>query len=178
MLKPLTATLVLGLMFAQGAVAQQAKPTDRGGIDKPVAAPPRPDPRQPVNIRLDLTISDQTGSAAPVKRNVSMIVADGREGSIRSSGDVTLEGKGRFSVVLNVDAEPWIIDNNKIRLTLTLDYSPKPATENATSGEGRGVVRERLALIVEAGKPITISQASDPTADRKITADLVATILK
>ena len=178
MLRSIIATLALALMFTQATPAQQAKPAGRGAIDKPAAAAPRPDPRQPINIRLDLTITDQSGPGPAAKRNVSMIVADGREGSIRSSGAVVLEGKGRFDVTLNVDAEPWIVDDTKIRLTLTLEYAPKPGTDNATSGEGRARLSERLGLIVENGKPMTISQASDPTSDRKITADLVATILK
>jgi len=178
MLRTTIATLALGLMFTQGVPAQQAKPTGRGGIDRPAPAAPRPDPRQPINIRLELTITDQSGPGAPAKRTVSMIVADGREGSIRSGGRLNIEGKGLHEVTLNVDAEPWILDDNKIRLHLALEYTPKPDPDNAMSGEGRSRLSERLGLIVEAGKPMLISQASDPTSDRKITVDLVATILK
>jgi hypothetical protein len=97
---------------------------------------------------------------------------------VRSGGNVQLEGKGRFSATLNVDAEPTILEPDKIRLRVSLEYLPKPDQENAVSGEGRGNLRQSLNVIVEPGKPITISQASDPTSDRKITVDLTATILK
>ena len=106
-----------------------------------------------------------------------MIVADRQNGSVRSGGSVIIAGN-RVNVSLNVDARPVIVSDNRIRLDLTLEYAPKPVTENATSGEGRAHLTERLGLIVEAGKPLVISQASDPTSNRKITVELMATILK
>ena len=39
-------------------------------------------------------------------------------------------------------------------------------------------INERLGLIFESGKPIIVSQAADPTSDRKITVEVTATILK
>ena len=39
-----------------------------------------------------------------------------------------------------------------MRLDLTLEYVPKPGSENASSGEGRGSLNERLSLLVESGK--------------------------
>ena len=37
---------------------------------------------------------------------------------------------------------------------------------------------ERLSVILESGKPMIVSQAADPTSDRKITVEITATILK
>jgi hypothetical protein len=61
---------------------------------------------------------------------------------------------------------------------VALDYTPKPEKENATTGEGRASLTERLTLWVQPGKSVVISHASDPTSDRKITAELVTTLLK
>ena len=129
-------------------------------------------------MKLDLTISDQSGSAPAMKRTVSMILRDRGTGSIRSGGDVTVEGKGRFNTTLNVDAEALLLADNKVRLRIGLEYLPRPATENAGSGEGRGHLRQSLNLIVEPGKPMVISQAPDPTSDRNITVELLITVLK
>jgi hypothetical protein len=35
-----------------------------------------------------------------------------------------------------------------------------------------------LSVILESGKPMVVSQAADPTSDRKITVEVTATILK
>jgi hypothetical protein len=164
--------LITSTSFAQ----ERGKPT----ANAPAKPEPRAaaDPGQPINVKLDLTITDQAGPGdAATKRSVSMIVADRHMGSVRSSGRVVV-GPNNFNVGLNLDAEPFILNENQIRLTLALEYSPKPGTENATSGEGRANLTERLTLWVQPGKPIVISHASDPTSDRKITAELVTTVLK
>src|SRR5687767_5901891 len=43
---------------------------------------------QPVNVRLDLTITDQRADGPPVSKIVTMTVADRHNGRIRTSGDV------------------------------------------------------------------------------------------
>jgi hypothetical protein len=35
-----------------------------------------------------------------------------------------------------------------------------------------------MSLILESGKPTVVSQAADPSSDRKITVEVTATILK
>lgn len=177
MLTRTAAILATALLLTVGVPAQETKPDPQ----PPAAQPPAPArqeiPGQPTNIKLELTITDQTGPGEPGKRTVSMILADRQNGSIRSSGSVVLAGN-RINVSLNVDARPIIISDNRIRLELTLEYAPKPGTENATSGEGRAHLSERLGLIVDPGKPMVVSQASDPTSDRRISVELTATILK
>jgi hypothetical protein len=176
-----TRCIVLSLataLMAGTSWAQQTRPAAKPAVEAPPAPRPPAGAAQPVNIKLDFTITDQSGAGPAGKRSVSMLVRDRSAGSVRSGGNVQLEGKGRFSATLNVDAEPTILEPDKIRLRVSLEYLPKPDQENAVSGEGRGNLRQSLNVIVEPGKPITISQASDPTSDRKITVDLTATILK
>jgi hypothetical protein len=85
-------------------------------------------------------------------------------------------------VRINVDARPVLLKDNKISLNFGLEYlpqvptSPKSASERAM--EGTASLNERLGLILESGKPVVVSQAADPTSDRRITVELVATILK
>ena len=169
------ALLITTVSYAQ----ERGKPATNAAAKpepKPAAAA-KADPGQPINLKLDLTITDQTGSGEATKRVVSMLVADRQQGSVRSTGRVVV-GPNNFPVSLNLDAEPVILNENQIRITLALDYTPKPDKDNATSGEGRGSLTERLSLWVQPGKPVVISHASDPTSDRKITAELVATLLK
>jgi hypothetical protein len=171
-----TLTIALAAaLIASSAAAQQA-PAAPAKEDKPAPRPPAPE-GLPNNIRIELTITDQAGPGAAEKRTVSMMVADRKAGSIRSQGRVTTAGQSA-AVTLNVDASPVIVKDGQMRLDLGLEYVPKPGSENATSGEGRGSLNQRLSLLVESGRPLVVSQASDPTSDRKISVELTATILK
>jgi hypothetical protein len=167
--------LAAALMVGPG-YAQQAPPAAATKQEKPAPKPPAPE-GLPHNIRVELTITDQAGPGEAAKRTVSMIVADRKNGSVRSSGVVLTSG-GRFNVSLNVDAMPVIIKDGLMRLDVSLEYVPKPGSENASSGEGRGSLNERLSLLVESGKPLIVSQASDPTSERRISVELTATLLK
>ena len=79
---------------------------------KPVleAAPP---PRvmetgQPLNVKVELTITEELGSAAPAKKMVSLTVADRQNSYVRSGGDVRVGDRYR-TVNINVDARPTIL---------------------------------------------------------------------
>jgi hypothetical protein len=151
---------------------------------RPAAAPPvpipPPGPRQSVNIRIDLTISDEGGPAAPVKKLVSMTVADYEFGQIRSNA--TIAGIGE--VPLHVDARPTTTPDGKIRVQLTINYNltegsgvRTPVKENAVN-PWKTEIREQLGVILENGKPLIVSQSADPIGDRRVTVEVKATILR
>jgi hypothetical protein len=119
------------------------------------------------NVQVELTVTDSMPSGSPQKKTVSMMIADGRMGRIRSTRD-------HSPAVLNVDATPTI-QGNQIRLQLTLEYSPPLSGEAATRFSH---VNEMVTLMLQPGKPTLVSQASDPSADRKVTVEVTATILK
>ena len=166
------------------AVAQQPAPTPaqpRSVTPAPApAAPERASRRtgQPINVKIDLSINDQRGGSPPVKRTLSMVIADGMGGSIRSQSEVLAVGP----VPLNVDAEPELLTDNKIRLRLTLQYD-WPAPMEAGRDAPRGTVvktalRDSVALILENGKPMIAAQSADPIGDRQVTVEVKATILR
>src|SRR4051812_37435687 len=73
------------------------------------ATPPAPERRregQAVNIKVDLTLTDQRGTATPIKRTVTVLAADGFTGSIRTLSQ--LVGVSA-PVPLNVDASPTLL---------------------------------------------------------------------
>jgi hypothetical protein len=174
----LVVVVTLGLLVSSPLLAQESKPQPAPAPAEKMPAPRLPPVLgQPVNIKVDLTITDHTSPGQPAKRTLSMIVADQMKGSIRNRGFVALDGKGRFDVILNVDATPVLMPDRTIRLVLALEYAPKPDADNAMTGEGRSHLNQNLTLILVPGKTLTISQASDPTSDRRITVDVIATIL-
>lgn len=127
---------------------------------------------QPVNIKLDVTITDQTGPGEPIRKVVTLIVADRTNGSIRSTGSVRSQGR----VQINVDARPQILQSGAIRLMLGLEYNPRTLGNDASTEWSS--LNEQLGVVLQPGKPLLVSQAADPASDRKITVELTATILK
>ena len=181
------------LAFASAGSGQQApgrgqtpppaeKPPVAPGQNRPpVEAPPVLG--QPVNVKLDITITDQLGPGEPAKKTVSMIVADRAVGNIRSIANTE-------RAMLNVDATPQIQQNGNVRLQLGLEYNPRQGTRGNDKVKGPGgdtleIAREggsslnqRVTIILEPNKSIILSQAADPLSDRKITVEVRLSILK
>jgi hypothetical protein len=134
-------------------------------------APARPDEPRPLltNVQVELTITDSMPSASPQKKTVSMVIVDGRMGRIRSTRE-------HSTAVLNVDATPTIA-GNQVRLQLSLEYSPAVAGD-VTSPSRLAHINEMVTLMLHSGKPTVVSQTSDPSADRKVSVEVTATILK
>ena len=179
----LIATGILTLVAAS-ASAQATRPPQP--TPKPTAQPKpaSPAPRregQPINVKVELVITDQRGSAAPVKKNVSVIVGDEREGSIRSQSRMPPAGLiGGGGVQLNVDAAPTILSDGKIRVNLRIVYD-LPVGEGRSSSPNDvppSQIQESVNLILENGKPLVITQSADPVIDRQVTVEVKATILR
>jgi hypothetical protein len=140
------------------------------GVPVPLPVPgPAPRKGRNVNVQIELTITDQHGAAKPETRVVSMIVADSALGRIRSSAERSVEK-------LNVDALPELLDGERLSVHLTVEYVPPPA--ESTSVRRPSGLSETLTVILQSGRPLLISQAADPIADRKTTVEVRATILK
>lgn len=173
--------LCLTASITTPTLAQQPAPAPAPTPQAPrtVAAPPAPRRTgQPINVRIELSINDQRAGSAPIKRTLSMVVADGMSGSIRSQSEVIAVG----SVPLNVDADPELIGDNKIRLRLTLQYDwPAPVEAGRDSPRGTVVktaLRDSVALILENDKTMIAAQSADPIGDRQVTVEVKATILR
>lgn len=193
MFKRLAVILFAVVVAASTVSAQQIKPAP--GAPKPAEAkaetlvaqkaPPEP-PALPINIKIEVSITDQTGNGTPAKKVVTMIAGDRQVTNIRSSASVPVKNPVNplamnfRNVTINVDATPVIVQKepNKINLRLGLEYFPKSAGGQEEMEPGMASLNERLGLILESGKPMVISQAADPTSDRKITVEVTATILR
>ncbi|HJR61727.1 MAG TPA: hypothetical protein VJ813_20135 [Vicinamibacterales bacterium] len=127
---------------------------------------------QPVNIKLDLTITDQTGPGEPLKKVVTLVLADRGTGSIRSTGSVRTQGR----VQINVDARPQILASGAIRLGLGLEYNPRTLGNDAPTEWSS--LNEQISVVLTPGTPLVVSQAADPASDRRITVEVRATLLK
>jgi len=137
---------------------------------------------QPVNIKVDLTITDQRSGSSPVfKKTVTVVTADAMGGFIRSTARYREIG----DVPLNIDAQPRLLPDGKIRVNVNLQYDLPANIEN---NEARVVgvvgpltktsIHENLSLVLESGKPIVAAQSADPVGDRQVMIEVKATVLK
>lgn len=167
----LSAALAVGTAYAQTPASQPSSTAQ----EKPTSKPPAPE-GQPLNIKVDLSITEQSGASPAAKRTVSLIVADRHTSSVRSQGS-PLQMQGARNATVNVDASPTIIKDGLIRLIVGLEYYP-PSEEGRPAGDGPRSFNQRMTALVESGKTMVVSQTSDPSPDRKMTVELTATILK
>ena len=162
--------LLAGTLSAQ-AKAEQSKTEQAQRRPTNTTASRPSDPSLPMrasaNVRVEVTISDAVGSAAPQKRTITMTIADRRMGRIRSVRSA--------AAILNVDATPTIAEGNRVNLQLTLEYVPEQTGE---SPPRIATINEMITIVLENGKPMVISQAADPSSDRRVTVEVNATILK
>jgi len=165
--------------------------TPRSATPAPAAEKPAPSPGstrregQPVNVKVDVTITDTRGGTAAAKKTVSVVTADNMGGFIRSQASYFNIG----DVPLNVDTEPFLLPDGKIRLRVNLQYElpappPNPnATTPAEVGREAGGLRktsihESLSLVLESGKALIAAQSADPVGDRQVTIEVKATVLR
>jgi hypothetical protein len=187
-------------------VPPQARPPV---VQPPVATPPRAEPApapkplseyEAANVRVEVTITYQVGTAAPVKRTATLTVADQGRGSLRAGTQVAVPSTtfqpvasggpatnpitsiNYKSVGLNVDAGNVYIQGNKARMSLSVEFSAideKPTTPAGTFPMFP-TFSQSLTLVLESGKPIIVGQSSDvvDNVERKQTVEVKATILR
>jgi hypothetical protein len=129
------------------------------------------------NVQIELTLTDQLGTQTAEKKTVSMIASSGNFGKIRSGSTVFPPGEPPYSVVLNVDARPFVSIDGPIQLELTLVYEPVKVEGVTKSGRPSGI-NQSQTIILQSGKPLIVSQAADPVSDRKVVVEVKATVLK
>jgi hypothetical protein len=156
------------------------------------AKPPAPPRRegQSFNVKVDVTISEQTGSGTPFKKTVTVVAGEGTTASVRSQATFG----GQTPSPLNVDIVPTVTPEGKIRLTVNVQYDAPapPLVADASAGRAgdtptirsalgnltRTELRQGITVMLDSGKPLVISQSADPVGDRKVTVEVMATILK
>lgn len=179
-------SLLIVTMLTAATAFAQAKPAEKtpeqlraeiAALQNRLAESKTLSEAQPVNIRVELTITDQRGDAPVISKTVSMTVADRHNGRIRTQGDVRTP-TGFRPVILNVDCQASIIQReSRARVMLTIEYRPVAAeAENERSTTPN--INESITVILDDGKPMLISQSADPVTDRKVKVEAKITLLR
>jgi hypothetical protein len=168
--------------------------------DVPITAmSPERRPLPTRNVKVDVTIADQAGSGTPMKKVVSLVVADGRSGGVRSNSNVPLTNGPNRDLPLNVDVTAFVTADNRILLELRFNYSsvntitplgagerPAPTTDEERVRD-RDIkaprpafanITENLMVLLTPGTPTVVARSADAAADRTVTVEVKADIVK
>ena len=169
------------------AAAPQAPPAPRSPqAPRPARATtgeaPTPEPArrvrgQLINLRLEFTVTDQIGTAPPVRKMITMNVADGESGRIRTNAEVFRKNSAPTVVPLSVDASPEI-EGTRIRLRASLEYQLLKDAPEPDLPAGKTSITQSVTAILNDGVSTILSQSADPLTDRKVTLEVKATIIK
>lgn len=155
--------------------APAPKPAAAPAPATPMVAPippaaPRP-PRQMINVRIDVTLSDSKGTP----KTLTMTVADGESGMNRTTSVLPV-GQAGGDYSFNADARPSVI-GNKVRLGLTADAVVPVENDKASpANSGRLGLRQSQTLILNDGESVEIARAADPVSDRVFALSVKVTI--
>ena len=129
------------------------------------------------NVRVDITLSDLGGAgSAATTKTVTITTNDGNFGKLRTQ--VTSRAYG--AAPLNVDVRPVVRSGGQILLYLTLEYSQgrNPDVDSNPDRIMNVSLNQSAVLLLDNGKPLTLSQSADPIGDRKVAVEVKATVLK
>ncbi len=181
--------------------AGQEKPAaaEKGTTQGEKTPPAEEQQGQPINIRFEATFSYQVGTGTPLKRSISVAVADQRSGSVRSTTQLpvpaptvyTVAGKGTEEtpkpplsftykpVGLNMDVRGIRVGGNEIRVHITLDFTSVDE-KTALNVPAFPSFQQSLDLVLTNGKPLIVAQSSDWVGDveRRQSVEVKATIVK
>jgi len=157
-------------------------PTAPGVPAVPVPAVP-PAPPVPViretdgqllNIRLDVSVTDQTSTGAAQPKTLMVILADKAMGQTRAA----YEDRS-----ISVDARPTIADG-LIRVSVTV-RSQEPQKSNFPGPDQMAKAPDPIlnwtnsfSLLLQSGKPMIAMETSDAVTKRKMSIEVKATIMK
>jgi hypothetical protein len=122
---------------------------------------------QPVNIRVDVAITDQVGGTTSPAKTMTLLLADRSRNQVRSGFD---------DRTLNIDARPIIVDG-RIRLSINIQSEPLSKTNDSMAILSMRQT-QNITMMLENGKPLMVFENADPASKRKLTIEVKATILK
>jgi hypothetical protein len=171
------------------------QPAEAPQAERELAPPPERRPLPTRNVKVDVTITEQNGTAPPVKKVVSLVVADGRQSSVRSNTTAPIANGNNRDLPLNVDASVNLTPDQRVLLELRFVYASaavmaplagegRPAAVTpeekmaASSRPGYSTLQNSLTFLLTPGTPIAAARSADPATDRTVTVEVKAEILK
>ena len=141
-------------------------------------APRAPRPKgQPINVRFEVLATDQSGTKPAITKSMAVTVADGEFARVRNGVESQPQGAPVRNAFFSVDVRA-AVEGDRVRVDFSLDYNAFDDTTGVTATRTTANVRLQQALVLENGKPLVVSQSTDPMTDRKFTVEVKATVIR
>jgi hypothetical protein len=174
-------SMLLGVpVFGQTAAPPAPPQPARATSPPPPPAPPNPNAAseyspeerggQPVNVRIDVSVVDQSASGPAQPKTLTVLLADRAFGRTRSSFE---------DRTIDIDARPMVVGSRiHVSLTIVSGVSRDPAQGRPTPSDLILNWRNSFALLLDNDKPLIALESSDAAKNRKVSIEVKATILK
>lgn len=169
------------ILLSSGSLAAQqpAPPKGSGQAVVPVTVVPAPqaiaDPAeqggQPTNIRLDVSVIEQSAQGTAQPKSLMVMLADRAVGRTRAA----FQDRS-----IAVDARPVLIDGRiRVGVTIQSEVSRSPFVPPPSEPQDHTINwRNTFALLLENGKPTLALETMDAVTKRKMSIEVKATIQK
>jgi hypothetical protein len=177
--------------IAQPTRGEQPRPATPPAQPAPPAEAPPPQDVQPsrapgsnVNVRIDATVIEHRGDQVVGRKTVSATVVDGQRGSVRSTVVVQVptvnepSRKEAHSGVLNMDVQAWLLEGNRVRVSLTLEARGGSIDLGEAGSAADAGIRQSVTVVLEPGKPLVVAQSADAVGNRRLALEVRATVLR
>jgi hypothetical protein len=162
----------------QPAPAKAPAPPAAPAAPVPPAPPPAVDPEeggQPINIRLDVSVMDQTAQGAVQPKSLMVMLVDRAMGRTRAAFQ---------DRAIHVDARPTITDGRiRVYLTIQSEKTRNPFVavvpgQNPEPEDHTINWRNSFSLLLDNAKPMVALETMDAVTKRKMSIEVKATIQK
>ena len=169
----LAATVLLAAACPVALWAQEPAPKPAEAQPAPAPASPRSSSAQAANIQLAILLTDKIDGKTVAEEPVHFLLADRQLGRLRRH----LPANAAFANKnFEVDVTPEIV-GSRVRISMTVNYNAGSPDDTRDSTHTTQFV-ETVTSYLDVGKPATIVETSGDTANRHVTLQVTATILK
>jgi hypothetical protein len=167
-----TVLLAAACPFAVWAQEAAAKPAAEAQ-PAPAAAPASPRAAQAANIQVALLLTDKVDNKTVAEEPVHFLLADRQLGRLRRH----LPANASFANKnFEVDVTPEIV-GARVRIAMTVSYNAGNPDDARDATHATQFV-ETVSTFLDSGKPTTIVETAGDTANRRVTLQVTATIVK
>ena len=171
----LVATVLFAAAYPVAPRAQEAtKPAEAQPAAAPLPAAPR-SPAQVANIQLAIVLTDKIDGKTVTEEPVHILLGDRMLGRLRRH----LPASASFANKnFEVDVTPEIMSGGRIKVSMTVNYNAASPTDDAKDQTHTTQFVETVTNYLEPGKPTTVIETLGDSANRHVTVQVTATILK
>ena len=151
--------------------AQEAAPKPAEAQPAPASAPSRPQSAQAANIQLAVVLTDKIDGKTVKEEPIHLLLADRMLGRLRRRLPSNVDR------AFELDVTPEIV-GSRVKISMTVNYNAASSDETPRDQAHTTNFVETVSTFLDVGKPTNVVELAGDTANRRVTLQVTATILK